>query len=124
MNFKLDENLPADAALLLTQAGHNVETIYREGLQGRPDSEIARHCQRENRILVTLDRGFGDTRRYPPSDYPGFVVLRPRRQDRNQVLQLLDRVIPLLLQEQLEGHLWIVEETRLRIRPVEPTETL
>jgi hypothetical protein len=30
MRFKLDENLPVDAAVPLTEAGHDVHTVYQE----------------------------------------------------------------------------------------------
>ena len=41
MRFKLDENLPVDAAVLLNEAGHDVHTVYQEGLCGNPDSKIS-----------------------------------------------------------------------------------
>jgi predicted nuclease of predicted toxin-antitoxin system len=122
VNFKVDENLPArEAAQLLEDAGHDAQTVFDEDLQGRPDWAVARRCQQENRILVTLDRGFANLRSYPPLNFPGFLVLRPRWQDKNHVLDLLGRTIPMLSEEPIEHHLWIVEDTRIRIRPAEPT---
>lgn len=120
MNFKIDENLPTEAAQLFQESGHDAQTVYDEGLQGRPDWALSRRCQEENRILVTLDRGFSNIRSYPLQSYPGFVVLRPRLQDKNRVLELLRRIIPLLSEEPIEHHLWIVEDVRVRIRPSEP----
>jgi hypothetical protein len=34
MQFKLDENLPPAAAELLRSLGHDVSTVYDQGLQG------------------------------------------------------------------------------------------
>ena len=116
MKFKIDENLPNEAAKLLQEEEHDTETVYDEALQGRSDSEVAQVLQQEGRILVTLDRGFGNLSEYPPHDFPGFLVLRPRWQDKDHVLDLLRRVIPVLSQERLQNHLWIVEEARIRIR--------
>jgi predicted nuclease of predicted toxin-antitoxin system len=31
---------------------------------------------RESRMLITLDRGFGDIRRYPPGTHAGIAVMR------------------------------------------------
>jgi hypothetical protein len=39
MKFKLDENLPAGAARVLADAGHDVSTALQERLGGKPDSQ-------------------------------------------------------------------------------------
>ena len=66
--------------------------------------------------MITLDADFADIRAYPPEQFPGLIVLRLRRQDKLHVLEVIGRLIPLLSSEPLEHLLWIVEETRLRIR--------
>lgn len=48
--------------------------------------------------------------------FPGLIVLRLHRQDKPHVLEVIDRLIPMLSSEPLEHLLWIVEEMRLRIR--------
>lgn len=96
MKFKLDENLPIEAAEALRQAGHEAVTIGEQGLGSGSDSAVAQVCQQEGRALVTLDLDFADIRVYPPQDYPGLVVLRLRRQDKPYVLQIMTRVIQML----------------------------
>jgi predicted nuclease of predicted toxin-antitoxin system len=83
---------------------------------GSLDPHVASVCQSEGRALVTLDLDFSDIRAYPPGNYHGIIVLRPRNQAKPTVLRLLDRLIPLLTTEPLPGNLWIVQETGLRIR--------
>jgi predicted nuclease of predicted toxin-antitoxin system len=116
MRFKIDENLPVEAAELLREAGHEAGTVPQQHLGGEPDERIALVCQREALVLVTLDTDFGDIRAYPPSQYPGLIVLRPRTQDKPHVLSILKRLLPLLSGDPLTHHLWIVEEERVRIR--------
>jgi len=58
MKFKLDENLPAGAARVLADAGHDVSTALQERLGGKPDSRIAETCKLEERALITLDYGW------------------------------------------------------------------
>jgi len=43
-------------------------------------------------------------------------VLRLQRQDKSHVLAVVATVVPLLGEEPLEHRLWIVEESRIRIR--------
>ena len=116
MKFKIDENMPLAAAAILRQAGHDAETVFDEQLAGGNDQQLAQVCQREGRALVTLDLDFSDIREYPPAEYGGIVVLRPHVQERGPVLYLVEAMLRLLDDEELPGHLWIVERTRARIR--------
>ncbi len=116
VRFKTDENLPATAAALLRSAGHDVTTALDEGLGGVADPRVAAVCRMEGRALLTLDRGLGDIRAYPPAEYPGIVVLRARNQEIDTLLSLVRRLIALLGTHPLGGTLWIVDERRVRIR--------
>jgi predicted nuclease of predicted toxin-antitoxin system len=116
MRFKIDENLPVELAELLRNAGHDAHTVGDEHLQGQVDPVIIEVCRSEERALITLDQDFADLRVYPPAALHGLVVLRLSRQDRPHVLSVFQRVVPLFELEQLPGHLWIVEESQIRIR--------
>jgi predicted nuclease of predicted toxin-antitoxin system len=116
MRFKIDENLPVEVANLLAEDGHDAKTVPDQNLGGRSDPDIASVCRTEGRALITLDGDFGDVRAYPPSHHPGLIVLRLSRQGKNQILQVLPRVMRLMLAEPLDQHLWIVDEHRVRIR--------
>jgi predicted nuclease of predicted toxin-antitoxin system len=114
--FKVDENLPVEAAKLLCGEGHDSLTIGEQQMAGEPDANVAAICRQEKRVLVTLDLGFADIRAYPPSDHAGIIVLRLSRLDKAHILSFLKRLLPVLEQEPLSGKLWIVEETSVRVR--------
>jgi predicted nuclease of predicted toxin-antitoxin system len=116
MRFKIDENLPAESAAVLCDAGHDALTIHDQRMVGEADARVASVCQSEQRALVTLDLDFADIRAYPPAEHHGIVVLRPHTQAKSAVLQLLTRVIPLVSTQPLEGNLWILQDNGLRIR--------
>ena len=116
MRFKVDENLPVEAADLLGQADFEASTVLEERLGGSPDTEVLSICQSEKRVLITLDNDFGNIRIYPPTEFDGIVVLRLRRQDKPHTLEVLRRLIPLFSAEPLTGYLWVVDEKRIRIR--------
>ncbi len=123
LRCKIDENLPTEAATLLLSAGHECHTVFDEDLSGAPDTVVSERCRSEGRVLFTLDLDFSDIRTYPPHEFPGIVVLRPYEPDRDRILALLARVLPMLLTERLEGALFIVEEDRVRIRRSDLTAT-
>ncbi len=114
--FKLDENLPRDAAALFRDAGYGVETVLDEQLGGQADPVVFATCQQEGRIFVTLDLDFADIRQYPPDGHAGVWVLRPSSQSVAQILELIRGGLELHARESSERHLWIVERDRVRIR--------
>jgi predicted nuclease of predicted toxin-antitoxin system len=116
MKFKVDENLPVDVAVKLMEAGHDAATVTEEGIGGATDPLLYEACQREGRILVTLDLDFANVQAYPPSESMGLIVLRVGQQDRSHVLRIVASVLPELERESPEKSLWIVEEGRIRIR--------
>ena len=116
MRLKLDENLPRAARDRLLTLAWDVHDVYDEGLVSAVDAQIQEACEREERILITLDMDFADTRRYDPSRSPGVIVLRPRDQSIGAVLQCLDAAIRALETQRIQASLWIVEPERLRIR--------
>jgi len=116
MRFKMDENLHPDAGGLLLEAGHDVATVTEQDLRGHPDGEVARVCRDEGRVLITLDKGFGDITTYPPSQYQGMIVCRLLDQSRSNVVAVITRLIPWIDTHPLAGKLWIVDEREIRIR--------
>ena len=78
--------------------------------------QIASICRGESRVLVTLDLGFGDIRTYPPTDYPGVIVLRPSSQDKPSILAIANRLVMALREHPIDRELWVVDDRRIRIR--------
>ena len=116
MRFKLDENLPAELAALFRRAGHDAVTVLDQDLGGAADPNVAAVCLQEQRAIVTLDMDFADIRTYPPAAYRGIVVFRVENQDRDHVLRVGTLFLRLLDGTELDRQLWIVEESRVRIR--------
>jgi predicted nuclease of predicted toxin-antitoxin system len=76
VKIKLDENLPATTGSIFAEAGHDVDTVADEGLAGSDDPTVSRVASEAARLVITLDRGFGDIQRYPPGTHAGILVLR------------------------------------------------
>ena len=92
-----------------------------EALQHSLDGLIAwsQHddAGRAPRIVATRVREIGVERDENPSlAFAGVIVLRPRDQSIQAVLQCLNGAIRALATERIEATLWIVEPERLRIR--------
>lgn len=115
MKIKLDENLGSRGADLLRQSGHDVLTVFDQGLAGADDPIIAEVCRVESRCLVTLDLGFGNPLVYRPGDYAGIAVLRlPPQVTPTDLIDAIRTLIGGLAQRSIEGKLWTVQRGRIR----------
>lgn len=120
MKFKLDENFGKRTQQLFRVAGHDVQTVREERLQGSPDQSIFEHCCREQRCLVTLDLDFSDVTRFPPNQTAGIAVIRIPRNPSLTVLESLIRQFLFTLNTTaINSQLWIIEIGRIRVHQPE-----
>lgn len=115
MKLKLDENLGRRWASQLGILGHDVHTVFEEGLSGAADVGVLAAAVAEGRALVTLDLDFANPMRFPPDATAGIAVLRLRdRAGRDELDAVVHRLATALADADLTAHLWIVERDRVR----------
>ena len=71
----------------------------------------------ESKALIIFDTDFSNIGAYPPEDCSGIIVLRLANQAKSHVLSIPARLPDSIEKESLSGHLWIVDEDHIRIRP-------
>jgi predicted nuclease of predicted toxin-antitoxin system len=114
MRFLANENFPGPAVEALRATGHDVVWI-RAVSPGAPDSDVLAQAAREERILLTFDKDFGElaARTVLPLK-SGIVLLRmpmPKPQDAGQRLASL-----INSRDDWAGHFSVVEPGRVRMR--------
>ena len=115
MRLKLDENLGKECAALLSRAGHDVSTVFEQGMTSASDEVVLETCRREERGLVTLDLDFANPLRYPPAENEGIVVIRlPRRCSRGDLEAAVSTLAEGLVRSPIKGKLWIVQPNVIR----------
>jgi predicted nuclease of predicted toxin-antitoxin system len=87
MKIKLDENLPARLKPLLSDLGHNVDTVGSEGLNGCPDPVVWKEAKTAGRFFITQDLDFSDISRFTPGTHPGILLVRLREPGRGALLR-------------------------------------
>ncbi|MGE5445035.1 MAG: DUF5615 family PIN-like protein [Ignavibacteriales bacterium] len=123
MKFKLDENFGTRTQQLFRQAGHEIQTVRDEGLEGSSDQHLYEICCVEQRCLVTLDLDFGDVVRFPPNHTGGVVVIRvPKNPSLSLLEHLIRQLLHMLTQASIEKQLWIIEVGRIRVHQSEENE--
>ena len=115
MKIKLDENLPVRLSQLLTQIGHDVQSVHTERLIGRADREIWEAVQKEARFLITQDMDFSDPRRFAPGSHHGILLIRLHSPNRRN---LIGRIVELFQTEAADewaGCFVVATERKIRV---------
>ena len=91
MNIKLDENLPVRLAKLLTDLGHDTDTVYK-GLSSAVDSVVWKAAQDTGRFFVTQDHDFSDLRAFKPGTHHGLLLVRLRMPSRVALARKIEAI--------------------------------
>ena len=116
MKVEFDENITRSARQVLIVARHDVDTVVDEDLAGATDPQVVAAAAAVGRLLITLDRGLGDIRAYPPGSHAGILVLRPSDQSPPTVAAALAKVVPGHDLTMLDGTVAVAQRGLLRIR--------
>jgi predicted nuclease of predicted toxin-antitoxin system len=116
VRLKLDENLPDEARVAAVALAHDIDTVVDENLGGASDADVLAAAPRDDRFVITLDRGFGDVRRYPPGTHAGIAVLRVDSQDAHTVADSLTTFLANEALGDLSGCIVVVRGHLVRIR--------
>jgi len=114
VHWLVDECVDANFPTLLRQLGHDV--VYMSDVAPRTeDIEVLARAARENRLLLTEDKDFGDLVFRQARPVPGIVLLRidPSRRSRKgaRLMVVIDR-----FGETLFGRYTVIEDARFRSR--------
>ena len=116
MKFLAYENIARSTVSFLRALGHDVKDTKEERWFGYPDEKLARLAKREKRILLTLDKDFGNVLLFPPKHNSGIVLISVR----NSVPSIVNRLLHPFLEGKTERSfrkkLIIIEEHQIRIR--------
>jgi predicted nuclease of predicted toxin-antitoxin system len=118
VRFLANENFPGDAVDALRRNGHDV-VWARTDAPGASDQEILARAQREERVLVTFDKDFGELawRTRLPAEC-GIVLFRMPMPAPARVGEVLSRI--LTSREDWHGNFTVAEAGRMRVKRLPP----
>ena len=116
MRLCANENISKDCVVKLREGGHDVLWI-RESAPGLADENVLVRVRRENRLLITFDKDFGQ-----------LVFQRGAQASRGVVLFRISQVSSAITAERVctalasrddwAGHFSVVEDFGVRMRPL------
>ena len=115
MRIKVDEDLPAEVADLLQDAGHDARSVVGQGMTGMPDEGLWRVVQGEGMCLFTADKGFANAQVFPPGTHGGIVLLRLPRESRAGYVRLTESLLASVNVESAIGAIMAVTPDAIRI---------
>lgn len=116
MRILANENIPEDAVVALRERGHDVAWV-RTDAPGSSDIKVLECAQREERIVITFDKDFGELafRMRIPS-VRGIVLFRISAPSSDYVARAV--VAALESRADWAGHFAVVEDDRVRMVPL------
>lgn len=114
MRFLLDESADYPLAAFLREHGHDVTAIAHEYPQALKDREVLAIAVREERILITNDRDFGELIVRQQLPHAGVILFRLHNEAIHAKQAWLLHVLT-HHQEDLQ-HLVVVTDQKVRIR--------
>ena len=117
MRILANENLYDPIVEYLRTAGHSVFDTKRTELAGAPDEEVYERAVREQLVVVTMDKDFTRSLRFPPAKCGGIIVAKLYRMTVAQATAEFRRHFQSLSEDQIRGRLVIITRDGVRIRP-------
>ncbi len=116
MRFLANENVPGRVVATLRARGHDVFWI-KESMRGAKDPIVLAQAQTERRVVVTLDKDFGELafRSRLPAE-SGVILIRLDWKDPDTDNQVV--ITALLSRDDWAGNFAVIERDRIRIRPL------
>jgi len=117
LRFVMDEDMPRSTGRILKRRGYDVRDIRDYGLRGAEDQKIYEFAQREQAVVLTGDRGFGNILRFPLGKHFGIVVAHfPNEMPTMETNRYLIERLEDLSEDDFKGNLIIIEPGKIRIR--------
>lgn len=116
MKFLLDECCMAQLANEMRDAGYDASYVLEE-IPGATDNEVLAKAYKENRILITEDKDFGELVFRLRKDVIGIILLRFSVSNRYLVWPRLEELLSLKATG-IKNKFIVVDEEKSRIRPL------
>lgn len=117
LKFVIDEDMPRSTGGILIKRGYDVKDIRDHELRGAEDQEIYEFAQREQAVILTADRSFGNILRFPLGKHCGIAIAHfPNEMPTGEINRLLVELLADLSEDDFKGNLIIIEPGKMRIR--------
>lgn len=115
MKFLANENIAPRVVEALRKAKFIVRTIQEQGFVSAPDGKVISFALRNNYVIITHDKDFGNLLHYALRSHAGVILLRLKNQSPGNVIRHLIPFLKKISLEKLKNRLTIFRENRVKI---------
>ncbi|MGE0822940.1 MAG: DUF5615 family PIN-like protein [Candidatus Binatia bacterium] len=108
MKIAVDEHIPLMTVRALQDLGHDVRDIRGTTDEGMQDEDLWEMAQREERLLITTDKGFTHYRTVP---HYGILVVRLRTPNRHRIHRRIMHAMTQFNEAEWPGLLVVMRDT-------------
>jgi predicted nuclease of predicted toxin-antitoxin system len=116
MIVKLDEALSGSLVDIVASYGYDVRTVRGQGWIGTKDPDLWPLVQAAGEFFITIDKEFGDLRKFPPGSHAGILLLRPQQESLPRYRALVRYVLDCRNLNDLIGATTVATEGRIKTR--------
>lgn len=120
MKLFVDEHIPLMTVQALREMGHDVCDIRGTSDEGMPDAGLWEKAQREERLLITTDKGFAAHRQV---HHHGVLIVRLRQPNRFKIHQRVMQAMAQFSETEWSGLLVIMRDVAQSIWRAGSTES-
>jgi len=118
MRILVDQNIPRSVVETLREEGHDTVWV-QETYPGEDDRTLLSRAVEERRVVLTFDKDFGELafRTGLPASC-GIILVRVTPVAPATIADLIARTLG--VRDDWSGHFSVIEDTRVRMRPLPP----
>lgn len=115
MRFLADENIACSTINMLKKSGYDVKDHKELRLTGKKDEVVIKKANDQERIIITLDKDFGNIMRHPLESHCGVILIAIKNATPVRVNFYLRELFNKIKKEKLKKSLVIVKENGFKI---------
>lgn len=113
MRLLLDANISTRIVAPLLALGHDVISQLKEDPNAADDAILERACK-EQRVVVTYDKDFGELIFKHEAGHFGVILLRTRDESYSTQLKILQNFLEGHPASEIQEHFWVLTESTTR----------
>ncbi len=122
MNIIANENVFEPIIEFLRSEGHKVISVRETSLAGASDDDVYKTAVENKYVILTMDKDFTRTLRFPPDRCGGIIVTKLYRITVSEATKLFKRYFNTLDKDDISGNLVIITREGVGVRTLRNTE--
>jgi len=115
MRLIADENIPLSLVKILRRKGHTVLCLQEKNLLGIDDMGLISLAKKEKMVLLTFDKDFLDSKKFPSEKHSGILVVRMKDKTPEKVIPQVSLLLDSPLKERLENNVCELFDSYLKV---------